>query len=588
MVRPLELVGLVYLATGLVEVLFLRFALANRERPGSLGFGMMVVGISIWATSSGFGVFFPSLGVSVLAFDVQLFGASLAFVGWFLLALEFTHPERLTRRVRYASGGFIAFWTLAIWTNPLHDLMWRDPVVQQGAVLLEYGSAWWPYIGTHYLLLLVALGLLLREFVATSGAKRMQAGAFALATLPVFATTVVTIFNVGVGNYDVTPFGYLVVFPILAWALYRARFLEVLPVARKTVVEEMQDAVVILDEDDQVADFNAAAADLLDLDGSTIGDRGAAVFARYGDTARQFADTENVETEVTVDDDGTDRHLHLNISPLGGATTTGGGRVVVLREITTLKRREAELRERERQFDLLRQVLSRVLRHNLRNDLQVIRARANSIPEADDARVDELVDIVVGKADDLAHTGENARRLERVIDSEGTPVEVDVAAVVTPVVEQARETYRGATIELDCPEWAHAVADSHLVMAVEDLVENAVVHADDPEPSVAVTVECTDEAVVLEVADDGPGIPDEELSVLASGGETDLHHGSGAGLWMVTWIVERSEGELTFETSSGGTTVTVQLPRADAAAVATSPGTGVDEVTAGSASDTTT
>lgn len=587
MVSTLALVGVVYLATGLVEILFLRYALANREKPGSLGFGTMVVGISVWATLSGIGIFIPDLQLSVLAFDVQLFGASLAFVGWFLLALEFTHPELLTRRVGWALVGFVAVWTAAIWTNPVHGLLWADPRVVDGAVALDYEIAWWPYIGTHYLLLLAALALLLREFVAASGAKRMQAGAFAVATLPVFVTTLVTIFNVGVGNYDVTPFGYLVVFPIVAWALYRARFLEVVPVARKTVLEEMHDAVVVLDEDDRVADFNAAAASLLELDGGSIGTPAASVFARYGDTARQFADADDVEQEVTVDDDGTERHFLLTISPLGGATTTGGGRVVVLREVTALKRREAELRERERRFDLLRQVLSRVLRHNLRNDLQVIRAQASTIPSADEAELDELVDTIVGKVDDLAHTGENARRLERIIDSEPDRVTVDVASVVATVVDRARGSHPAATIETDLPDWATASADSHLVMAVEDLVDNAIVHANDPAPRVRVSVAVTDEWVVLEVADDGPGIPEPELAVLRSGGETDLQHGSGAGLWLVTWIVERSEGELAFDTSAEGTTVTVRLPRVDDGVVPERAG-AAPAARADSASDTRT
>jgi signal transduction histidine kinase len=116
------------------------------------------------------------------------------------------------------------------------------------------------------------------------------------------------------------------------------------------------------------------------------------------------------------------------------------------------------------------------------------------------------------------------------------------------------------------------MADSHLLMAVEDLVENAIVHAHHAEPVVRVTVEPTDDAVAFAVADDGPGIPDQELAVLDTGGETELQHGSGAGLWVVTWIVERSGGELSFETSSEGTTVTIRLPRADDAEAATSQG----------------
>lgn len=567
MLLTVERIGAVYVATGLVQLLFLRFALANRDTPGSTGFGVMVVGISIWATGSGVGALFPGEGPSRLAFFVMLFGGQLASFGWVLLAVEFVDPDRLTRRLLAGIAVVVVGWMAVIVTNPIHRRMWGEFMVAAGSVELAYGPVWWPFVGMLYLLLLAALAVLLSVFVTNSGAKRMQAGAFALATVPVFVAATLTIFNIGVGSYDVTPLSYLIVFPIVAWALYRARFLEVLPVARRTVVEEMQDAVVTFDREDQVADFNAAAADLLDLDGGTIGDRAAEVFAIYGNTARTFSDAENVETEVTVDHDGTKRQFHLTISPLGREPTTGGGRVVVLREITTLKRREAELRERERQFDLLRQVLSRVLRHNLRNGLQVIRTRTNSIPDADPEEVPELVDTVVATADDLAQTGENARRLERVIDGDGDPAPIDVATVAATVVERAREDHPGATIRLDVPEWAIAVADSHLALAVEDLVENAVVHARSAEPTVEVRVTVGEDAVVLAVIDDGPGIPEPELAVLESRGETDLQHGSGAGLWVVTWVVERSDGSLSFDTGPDGTTVRLRFPRADEADV---------------------
>jgi PAS domain S-box-containing protein len=586
MVSNVELLGLVYVATGLVEVLFLRFALSNRDKPGSLGFGMMVVGISIWSTVVGAGIFLPSMGASVLAFEFQLLGAQLAFVGWFLLALEFVRPDRLTSRVKRAVAAFMAVTFLGLWTNPVHGLVWSDTRIEGGGFLeVTFGTGWWMFAGTHYLLLLVALGLLVWVFLRSTGAKRLQAGAFAVATLPVFATTVVTIWDV-FGVVDTTPFGYLVVFPIVAWALYRARFLDVLPVARRTVLEEMQDAVVILDEDDQVVDFNGAAAALLDLSRGSIGRTAAAVFDQYQDTAQQFADAEQVETEIALEDDGSERQFHLTISPLGGEAA-GGGRVIVLREITALKRRESELQTRERQLDLLRQVLSRVLRHNLRNDLQVIRAHARRIPEADRAEVDELVETVVGKADDLASTGEKARRLERIIDSEGESVEVDVTAVVASVVEDIREDYPDAVVETDCPEWAGAVADDHLSLAVEDLVENGIVHANDPEPEVTVSVERTDGHVVLDIADEGPGIPEEELAVLEARSESDLEHASGAGLWVVTWIVERSGGELSFDSTPEGTTATIRLPRGDDVAPGQSENV-VRSVGAESTTDTTT
>lgn len=53
------------------------------------------------------------------------------------------------------------------------------------------------------------------------------------------------------------------------------------------------------------------------------------------------------------------------------------------------------------------------------------------------------------------------------------------------------------------------------------------------------------------VLDRGPGIPDYEIAVIESQSETVLDHSSGLGLWVVDWIVDQSDGTLTFDTSDG-------------------------------------
>lgn len=57
----------------------------------------------------------------------------------------------------------------------------------------------------------------------------------------------------------------------------------------------------------------------------------------------------------------------------------------------------------------------------------------------------------------------------------------------------------------------------------------------------------------------GPGIPDHELAALDRRGETDLTHGSGAGLWLLYTTVLESRGSVSFETEEG-TTVRIRLP----------------------------
>ena len=62
------------------------------------------------------------------------------------------------------------------------------------------------------------------------------------------------------------------------------------------------------------------------------------------------------------------------------------------------------------------------------------------------------------------------------------------------------------------------------------------------------------------MSDHGPGLSEREHGLLTRGGETQLDHGLGVGLWFVNWAVEQLGAELEFERSdSAGTTVVVRF-----------------------------
>ena len=98
-------------------------------------------------------------------------------------------------------------------------------------------------------------------------------------------------------------------------------------------------------------------------------------------------------------------------------------------------------------------------------------------------------------------------------------------------------------------------------MVVEELLDNAVKHTDRPRPRVEVVITGSGDGVSIRIRDDGPGIPERERAVLTDGEETALRHGSGLGLWLVSWGVSRLGGELEFaEKDPRGSVVSLRLP----------------------------
>ena len=203
-------------------------------------------------------------------------------------------------------------------------------------------------------------------------------------------------------------------------------------------------------------------------------------------------------------------------------------------------------------------VLNRIVRHNLRNDAQVLLGNAEALlGELDDDRHRGMADSIAGKATSLASMNEKLGKFQAAIEHDPSDERsVDLTDLIESVVEELRESFPEATIETDVPAGLAVEADDKLGDALSEAIENAILHGGG-EVRVGATRHGGD--VDITVTDEGPGIPEHELSSIAADAEiTQLDHGTGVGLWVVRTVVDAYDGTLTFDTE-GGTTMTIRL-----------------------------
>lgn len=244
--------------------------------------------------------------------------------------------------------------------------------------------------------------------------------------------------------------------------------------------------------------------------------------------------------------------LHLTLLPFEDGAFRGT--VGVVRDISERKRHEQRL-----------SVLNRVLRHNLRNEMTVVSGAATVLEEELDGTAARRAGMIRESAERMTALGDEARRVQSLLGrGDDGPSPIEVVGVVEAYCSSLRAAHPDATVTVDAPEELWALAGDGLEAVVENLVENAIEHHGGS-PEVVVSVEpAEDDRVSVRVVDDGPGIPESEVEALEADVETPLHHGTGLGLWLVSWLVDAYDGDLSFEElSSGGTAVTVRLDRAD-------------------------
>lgn len=220
------------------------------------------------------------------------------------------------------------------------------------------------------------------------------------------------------------------------------------------------------------------------------------------------------------------------------------------------------------------QVLDRVLRHNLRNSMNVILGQL-SVLEETGALDDEQLAPMVEHGTDLLRIAGRARDIDAVLEREQfEPTALALDDLVSRAVDAVGRSQPETSIDVEVPESLRVVASSALAVALEELFARAVAGGSDVDESVTVRTEMGCQhvppegierpVVHLTVTNWDPALTDQEVAALTREAETPLRHDSGLGFWLVQWVVTMVGGSITVEESGDGrTAVTVTVLSAD-------------------------
>ncbi|WP_193308937.1 ATP-binding protein [Halorubrum halophilum] len=224
-------------------------------------------------------------------------------------------------------------------------------------------------------------------------------------------------------------------------------------------------------------------------------------------------------------------------------------------EIQLMVRDASDRRQREGMIS----VINRVLRHNVRNEMGIIRGYAELLADELSEENAERADLICAAATRLLNLSESAQQIEQNRDTSSELEPLDVVPLVERIASECELRYPDDSILVDAPETAVAKTLPRIETALFELVDNAAKHGGDP-ASVDVEIEETNRWIVVRVSDDGPGLPELERAMLVTGKETPLVHGQGLGLWLTYWLVTTVDGETEVLDADAGTAIEVRLP----------------------------
>lgn len=229
----------------------------------------------------------------------------------------------------------------------------------------------------------------------------------------------------------------------------------------------------------------------------------------------------------------------------------------LLESLATNLNTAVRLINRRRELELLDQVIARVLRHNMRNELTAITGYAEYIEANSEGELAATAERINERCDRLDDTVSHTREMRQVVQYRDESVTLALDAVLEEAIATVRQEFPAADVVIDFDGSVEVVAHPSLSVAFRHLIRNAIQHNSADTPEVHVAVRTADDGPIVEIADNGPGIPEAELDILQQYGESALQHGSGTGLWIVDRVIDYSNASIEFDVTDEGTTVTL-------------------------------
>lgn len=578
------------LISSLISLVVTILAWRRRTVPGATPLMFMMLSSTLWLLTY-------ILEIGSTTEQGNLFWANVSYVGivagpvaWLMFCLEYTNPNKKITW-RFAAPFLIepALIMLSMLTDSLHHLFRMSITLDTSGpfafLVIERGPLFWVHVAYSYGVLAYGTYLLIMAYRSTNSLYRAQIGVSVLgAFVPwiiniLYISPLATIFVI-----DPTPIAYMVTGLMFAWGIFGFKLMDISPVARNWVVEQMDDGMFVIDTLFRVVDANLAAQEMLgkatdQIIGLSVED----VFAEWPDLVVEYRDVERANTEIEFNNDEEPQYLNLNISPLYDKQQRLKGRLIVVHDNTEQHKVEAALREAKEAAEAASRAKSTFLAnmsHELRTPLtaiigysELLQEQAVTLDLADNNFPNRLEKINIS-ADHLLHVINDLLDLSKV---EAGQMKLDlrtfsiasviegVQVVVKPMVEK---NHNKLTINTAADVSTMHADPAKVRQILLNILHNAAKFTKDGDISLAVQLNPQDSAQILfEITDSGIGMSQTQIDQLfrpffqADLSTTRRYGGTGLGLAISCHLCKLMQGEIMVQSQPDrGSSFIVCLP----------------------------
>lgn len=561
-------------ATAILFALAL-YSLRFREIPAALPFSWAMFICAIWTLAYAVDVVTFAQDVKLLIHRLRFTFAACQSPLWLIIAVYHTGRPQLLNRRRIAALFIIpAISIILVFTSGLHDLFtynYRLSVSGPFPVLLYTGG---PMQKLHFIYAhiigLTAIALLARSMNRAKPLYFRQTLMFITAiTIPQVVGILFLMGITPVRDFNATSSTFPFAGLLLAWALFRYRMFDVVPMAHGVVIENMRDSVLVLDALDRVVDFNSAAQRTLGFDAaSVVGQPTDSILKLLRDFPELYKSNQPVEDKVSIGDGEDKRFFDCSIIPVEDAGKGGFlGRLIVLHDITEI-RRAKELAE---EATAAKSQFFANMSHEIRTPMNSIIGMTGLVLDTELSKEQrEYLEAVKYSGEALLSLLNDILDVSKMEAGklELEEIDFDLDNLMETTVKTLSLQAKAKCLELQCqiqPDVPKSLKGdpAKLKQVLLNLIGNAVKFTE--KGNILITVRkgvsqyalTTNPKLLFEVSDTGIGIPkDRQDGIFETFSQTDgsiarRYGGTGLGLSISRQLVRKMGGEIWVESEQG-------------------------------------